>query len=232
MSKKELTEIQLKQLRSLDSSVVANAVELFDVRLRNAGFTDSRVRCLLPDLPPMVGYAATARLRTTNPPMKGHSYYDRTDWWNNILSMPAPRIVVVEDIDDPPGLGAFIGEVHANILRALGCVGVVTNGAVRGLHACRAIEFHMFAGNVSVSHAYAHIFEFGGTVTVGSMKVEPGDLLHGDAHGVLSIPAEIADQIPEAASRIMQNKQRVVALCHSPDFSLDKIREAVKEWKP
>ena len=108
--------------------------------MRNTGFTDSRVRCMFPDAPPMVGYAATARVRSYEPPMEGHSYSDRTDWWNHILSIPAPRVVVVEDEDRYPGLGAFVGDVHANILAALGCVGVVTNGAVRGLESVRALR--------------------------------------------------------------------------------------------
>ena len=207
MTTNQLTQAQLDQLRRLDSSTVANAIEMFDVRLRNTGFTDSRVHCIFPDFPPMVGYAATARIRTSNPPMEGHSFYDRTDWWNHILSIPAPRIVVVEDVDEHPGLGSFIGEVHANILYALGCVGIVTNGAVRGLRAMRAIGFQMFAGNLSVSHAYAHILDFGGPVTVAGMKVRAGDLLHGDVHGVQTIPLEIADKIPHAAEQIVRNER-------------------------
>ena len=233
MTTNQLTQTQLDQLRRLDSSTVANAIEIFDVRLRNTGFTDSRVHCIFPDFPPIVGYAATARIRTSNPPMEGHSYYDRTDWWDHILSIPAPRIVVVEDVDKHPGLGSFIGEVHANILYTLGCVGIVTNGAVRGLRATREIRFQMFAGNLSVSHAYAHIFDFGGTVTVGGMTVQAGDLLHGDVHGVQTIPLEIADKISYAAEQIVRNKERVVALCRSQEFTLDKIRAAVvKDWKP
>src|SRR5262249_24125666 len=156
---------ELDALRHLDSSTVANAIETFHLRLRNTGFTDARIHCMFPDLPPMVGYAATACVRTSDPPMEGHSYYDRTDWWHHILSIPAPRRVVVEDVDKYPGLGAFIGEVHAGILWALGCIGVVTNGAVRGLNSARSLRFQMFAGNVSLSHAYAHIFDFGGKVT-------------------------------------------------------------------
>jgi regulator of RNase E activity RraA len=233
MTTNQLTQAQVDQLRRLDSSTVANAIEMLDVRLRNTGFTDSRVHCIFPDFPPIVGYAATARIRTSNPPMEGHSYYDRTDWWDHILSIPAPRIVVVEDVDKHPGLGSFIGEVHANILYALGCVGIVTNGAVRGLRATREIRFQMFAGNLSVSHAYAHIFDFGGTVTVGGMKVQAGDLLHGDVHGVQTIPLEIADKISYAAEQIVRNKERVVALCRSQEFTLDEIRAAVvKDRKP
>ena len=232
MTTNQLTQAQLDQLRRLNSPTVANAIEMFGVRLRNTGFTDSRVHCIFPEFPPIVGYAATVRIRTADPPMEGRTFYDRTDWWNHILSVPAPRIVVAEDVDEPPGLGSFIGEVHANILDALDCVGVVTNGAVRGLRATRAIRFQMFAGNMSVSRAYAHIFDFGGPVIVGGMKVQAGDLLHGDVHGVQTIPLEIADKIPDAAEQIIRNKARLVALCHSGEFTLDKIRAAVKDWKP
>ena len=135
-----LTPDQLEQLRQLDSCSVANAIETFDVRLRNKGFTDSRIRCLFEDLPPMVGYAATARVRTAEPPMEGHNYYYRLDWLDHVLSIPSPRIIILEDLDTTPGVGAFIGDVHLNILAALGCVGVVTNGAVRNVEAAKAIQ--------------------------------------------------------------------------------------------
>lgn len=232
MTTNTLTQAQLDQLAGLDSSSVSNAIETFDVRLRNTGFTDCTVHCMFPEMPRIVGYAATARIRSSSPPMGSHNYYDRTDWWNHILSIPAPRIVVAQDVDEHPGLGAFIGEVHANILSALGCVAVVTNGAVRGLPAMKAIGFQMFAGNVSVSHAYAHVFDFGGPVTVGRMKVQAGDLLHGDAQGVQTVPLEIAAKVPDVADQIMENKKRLAALCQSREFSLDKIRAAVKDWTP
>jgi 4-hydroxy-4-methyl-2-oxoglutarate aldolase len=232
MTTNVLTPSQLKELGGLDSSSVSNAIETFDVRLRNTGFTDPSVRCMFPGFPRLVGYAATACVRTVDPPMGSHSYYDRTDWWNHILSIPAPRVVVVQDVDANPGLGAFIGEVHANILRALGCVGVVTNGAVRGLRATRALRFQMYARGTSVSHAYAHVFDFGGAVTVGRMKVQAGDLLHGDMHGVQTVPLEIADKVAGVARQIDKNKNRLAALCNSREFTLDKIREAVRDWKP
>jgi 4-hydroxy-4-methyl-2-oxoglutarate aldolase len=187
---------------------------------------------MFPEFPPVVGYAATARIHTSNPPMEGNSFHDRTDWWNHIVRIPAPRMVVVEDVDNPPGLGSFIGKVHGNILYALGCVGVVTNGAVRGLRAAQAIGLQIFAGNLSASHAYAHIFDFGGPVSVAGMRVQPGDLLHGDVHGVQTIPLEIADRIPERAKEMTQNDEQIIALCRSQEFTLEKIRAAVKNLKP
>ena len=221
----------IQSLTRLDSCTVANAIETFDVRLRNAGFTDASVHCVFDELPPMVGYAATARVRTSEPPMEGTNYFDRTDWWNHILTIPKPRIVVVEDTDALPGLGSFIGELHANILLALGCVGVVTNGAVRDLRAVRAAGFQMFAGNVSVSHSYAHIYEFGRAVEVGRMKVRPRDLLHGDLHGVQTIPSEIASKIPDVAQDMTEREKHLIALCHSKEFTVEKVREALKNAK-
>ena len=218
----------LNALGRLDSCAVSNAIETFTVRLRNTGFADSRIRCMFEDLPPMVGYAATARLRTVEPPMTGGSYHDRTDWWNSILRVPAPRIVVLEDVDKPPGLGAFLGDVHAAILRALGCVGYVTGGAVRDLPLVRNQRLQLFAGNVAVSHAYAHIFDFGSKVRVGGLEVNPGDLLHGDRHGLLTVPKEIASEIPAVAAKLQEAEAKVIAFCRSQEFTVDKLRQVLK----
>jgi 4-hydroxy-4-methyl-2-oxoglutarate aldolase len=221
----------LEEMGRLDACTVANAIETFDVRLRNVGFAGSSVRCMFEDFPPLVGYAATVRIRSSEPPMEGHSYHERTDWWDHILSIPTPRIIVVQDIDKNPGLGSFVGEVHANIFLALGCVGLVTNGSVRDLPGVRATGFQMFAGCVSVSHAYAHIFDFGGAVEVGRLKILPGDLIHGDWHGVQTVPIDIAGKIPGVARQLLEKEQRLIALCRSAGVTPEKLREGVKETK-
>jgi 4-hydroxy-4-methyl-2-oxoglutarate aldolase len=226
MTTQPLTPVRLEQLRRFSTCLIASAIERFEVRLPNTGFSDTSIRCIFDELPPTVGYAATARIRTADPPMEGGGYlYERADWWKDILTVPAPRIVVIQDVDSHPGLGAVVGEVHANILQALGCVGVITNGAVRDLNAVRASGFQMFAGSVSVSHAYAHVFDFGGTVNVARMNINPGDLLHADRHGVLSVPAEIADRIPPVAAELAERRHQIVDLCRSSDFSIEKLRE-------
>jgi regulator of RNase E activity RraA len=225
-----LTPAQLEQLGRLSTCIVASAIETFRVRLPNTGFADSTIRCIFEDRLPLAGYAATARIRSATPPMEGRSYhYERSDWWNHILSIPAPRVVVLEDLDDPTGLGAFIGEVNANILHAMGCVGLVTNGGVRDLPDVRATGLQMFAGNVSISHAYAHIFDFGGPIVVGGLKIEPGDLIHGDRHGVQTIPLEIAEEVPAAAHEILQRRQRLIGVCRSADFTTEKLRIAIEK---
>lgn len=218
-----LTQTELDALRRLDTCTACNAIETFDVRLDNTGFADSSIRCIFEDLPPMVGYAATARLRSGDPPIKGGRYHDRSHWWTSILTVPAPRVVVIQDIDEPPGRGAFLGDVHAAILQALGCVGFVSNGAVRELPRVRALNFSLFAGNVAVSHAYAHLFELGESVIVGGLEVRQGDLLHGDRHGLLNIPREIAPEVPAVAARLREQEEQVIKYCQSGRFSVDGL---------
>lgn len=222
-----LTAQELEELRRLDACTLANAIESFQERLRNEGFMDHTVRCLFPRLQPMLGYAATIKIRGSSPPTTNGSYPDRTDWWDYIQSLPAPRVVVVQDVASKVGLGSLVGSVHMNILRALDCTGVVTNGSVRDIPAAENAGFHYFAGSVSVSHAYIHIVEMGQPVEVAGLKVCSGDLLHGDVHGVQSIPLELAGRIPQAAAALLAREQALVALCQSPGFSIAKLRAAV-----
>lgn len=225
-----LSKEQLNALRKLDTCMVSNAIETFNVRLRNTGFTDARIHCMFPELPPMVGYAATARLRAGDPPIAGGIYHDRTDWWNSILQIPEPRIAVLEDLDKPPGVGAFLGDMHASILVALGCVGYVTDGAVRELPHVQKLRLPLFAGSVSVSHAYAHIFDFGSPVKVGGLEIRPRDLLHGDRHGVLTIPRDFADRIPDVAAKQEQAERKVIEFCQSSNFSIGKLTQLMKQY--
>lgn len=177
----------------------------------------------------MVGYAATARMRSGDPPIAGRVYHERSEWWRSILDVPAPRIAVLEDVDPHPGRGALLGDMHAAILSALGCVGYVTNGAVRELPRVRKLGMQLFAGNLAVSHAYAHIFDFGGAVQIGGLEIKPGNLLHGDRHGLLTVPSEIAAEIPKVAPRFEERERKVIDFCHSTDFSLERLSQLMKE---
>ena len=228
----QLTSDQLDAIRRLGTCAVANALEGFNVRLRNEGYTWPSLKCVTGNLPPILGYAATCRVKSNDPPPIGHSYYDRTEWWDAIELLPTPRVAVIQDIDLTPGYGASVGEVHAAILKALGCEGVVTNGSVRDIPAASAMRFPMFASGVSVSHSYIHMVDFGGPVQICGLAIRTGDLLYGDCHGVLSIPIEIAAEIPQAAAKIARERKSIVDLCRSPEFSLDKLRKQVQQLQP
>ncbi len=156
----QLSKDALEQIRSIDTCTLSNAIERFRLRLRNEGFANSGVTCRFPALPNIIGYAVTGRIRTYFPPMNGGWYYDRIDWFKHIQRAPEPRVIVVQDIDRIAGFGAFLGEIHANVYRALGCVAYVTNGAIRDLPALERLNLQVFAAAVSPSHAYAHLVYF------------------------------------------------------------------------
>ncbi len=227
-----LSALDFEKLQALDTCTVSNAIERLNVRLRNEGFISSAVHCQFPHMQPMLGYAVTGRVRTSSAPMRGRCYYDRIDWWNYVASIPGPRVMVLQDCDHKPGVGALVGEVHAAIGLALNCVGYVTNGAVRDLAAVEAQGFHLFSGGVAVSHAYAHIVDMGEPVELGGLKILPGDLIHGDRHGVHTIPLSIAAEVPDMAAKLVAEERELIEFCRSPRFSIANLSDMLGRISP
>jgi 4-hydroxy-4-methyl-2-oxoglutarate aldolase len=224
----QISSATLAALKSFETCAVANAIERVDVRLRNEGFTNPTLSCLFPELAPIVGFAVTLRLHGSNPPMEGGLYQEATEWWNELDKQPSPRVVVIEDADRRVGTAAFIGETHAAILQALGCVGVVTNGAVRDLPGVRRLGFQLFSGSVSVSHSYAHVAAARVPVEIAGLRIETGDLLHGDQHGVVKIPAAVAPEVVRVAAELEARERKIVEFCRSGQFSRDRLRDLLK----
>lgn len=135
---------------------------------------------------------------------------------------------MIETLDADPGSGATVGEVHAAVLKALHCDGLITNGAVRDIPAVSRMQFAMFAHSFAVSHAYTHLVGYGKPVEIFGLEIRSGDLLYADWHGVVSIPLDIASQVPEVASKIRANERRIIEVCESPDFTPEKLLEAIK----
>lgn len=219
------------RLKTLDTCTVSNAIERLNSRLRNEGFVRDSVHCIFPKLTSgsMLGYAVTATIRSSAQPIKGGWYYDRLDWWKSFLDVPAPRVMVLQDVDRLPAFGAFVGEIHAHIAAAFECVGCVTNGAVRDLPAIEQLGFHLFAGGLSPSHAYAHVVEWGAPVEIGGLRIQPGDLVQGDWHGVQVIPLEIAAKVPDIAEELLRDEQIIIAACEAPSFNVDTLARALDQ---
>lgn len=227
-SKPPLTRQQIDAIAEFDTCTVANVLETFKVRLRNEGFTEPGLSCLTGGcFPRLAGYAATFRTKSADPPIQGGYYLERTDWWDAMGGVPLPRIAVIEDLDPHPGTASSAGEVHAAILKAFGYAGVITNGAVRDLPAVSAMNFPMFARFAAVSHSYMHLVDYAGPVNICGLIIHPGDLLLADCHGVISIPKEIATELPEACRRLRAGELKIIALCQSPAFSREKLLEAI-----
>ncbi len=218
-------------LKKITSPSVANEIESFLLRPRMIGNVSSEIRCLFPELGPMVGYAVPCLIRAEQEPVKDHraSTYG---WWDYVQTIPAPRIIVVHDLDEPRGQGAQWGEVQANIHKALGCVGVLTDGSVRDLDEVRALGFQFAAAHVSVSHAWVHMVDFGIPVKVGGLWIKPGDLVHADQHGATTIPIDIAEKIPKAVADVEADEKQIIAVCQSPGFTAQKLKDLYGKIRP
>jgi len=210
-----LSRETLERLARFDTPTICNVIELFDVRPRNRGYMDARVRCNFPEFPPMVGFAATAAFRSDAPPAKGDAYGSIEQQLEQFAALPGPPVVVFQDLDDPP-VGAVFGEVMCSTYKAFGAAGLVTNGAGRDLDQVRALGFPVFTGGTICSHAWCHILHIGLPVRVGGLMVNQGDLLHGDANGLTTIPVEIAVSVAELADEFVAAEAIIMDYVKSP----------------
>jgi 4-hydroxy-4-methyl-2-oxoglutarate aldolase len=191
-----------KRLAAFDTPTICNVIELFSVRPRNQGYMDGRVRCGFPELPPMVGWATTACFRADAPPTGGDAYGSIEKQLERFPHLPGPAVVVFQDIDVPPAAAVF-GEVMCSTYQAFGAAGLVTDGAGRDLEQVRALRFPVFTGGTICSHGYCHMLHLGLPVRVGGLMVGEGELLHGDANGVTTIPLGIASDVADVATEFV-----------------------------
>lgn len=215
--KKPLTDDQIAALKRWPTPAIANALETFSVRSRATGFMSADIVGRFPELGVMVGYAVTAKIRASIPATDDPETVSRDIWLDHLQTVPAPRIVVMQDMDQP-AVGSYWGEVNATRHKAFGCVGTITDGGVRDLDEMRGMGFNAASKYVLVSHAYIHLVEVGGPVTVGGLTVHSGDLLAADQHGAIHIPHDIATLVPEAAQRVEGQEREIIRFYNRPDF--------------
>ncbi|MDP6388480.1 MAG: RraA family protein [Alphaproteobacteria bacterium] len=223
----ELTEAELAALQALDTPTVCNALEVVAPERRRYGFTTKPLVCARPALAPMVGYARTARIRakTASALDAARMRQQRLDYYAYVEGGPRPSIVVIQDLDDPPGIGAFWGEVQSNIHKGLGCSGTITDGSVRDIPDA-AEGFQMIAGMVGPSHAFVHLVDFDVEVSIHGMDVAPGALVHADRHGAVVIPLAVAREVPDAAALIARREAVIIGAAQAPGLTMAKLKQA------
>jgi regulator of RNase E activity RraA len=220
-----LNQTELEVLRKFSSPTIANALELLELPAAEARHTSSSIRCIFPELGVMIGYACTATILSHQPAAQPRKVW-RTEYWEYTRAAQSPRVTVMQDLSETPG-GAYWGEVNANIHRALGSQGVITNGTVRDIEEARPLGFHFFAGGIQVSHGYAHLKDFKRPVKVFGMLVYPGDLVHADRHGAVVIPHHLAPKVAEAACEIERKERPMITLCQSAGFSIEELDKLI-----
>lgn len=216
-------------LQNLSTAALCNAIEQATVRLRNEGYVGEPIRLRTSPSAPMLGRAITLHMRTDTPPVSGLSYLDRTDWWEAFSAISGPKVVVIEDTGSTIGVGAVAGETHLQIFKALGAVGLVTNGAVRDLLGLETLGLPVFSNGVVPSHGYAHIVTCGAPASIGGLTIQPGDLLHGDKDGIVSIPPELVEELPRIAAALQRDEDKIVSICQSARFTPAQLKAALTE---
>lgn len=219
----------LEALGRYDTPTICNALEIVAPERRLVGFTTRPLVCPFPDLPPIVGYARTACIRSAV--ASGLSSVEqqqrRIAYYDYVGTGFGPRINVIQDVDGPDvGFGAFWGEVQSAVHKALGCIGVITDGSIRDI-AQWAPGFQALAGSIGPSHAFVHAEHFGGDVRVAGMTVRSNDLIHADRHGAVVIPLDVAARVPDAADLCGRRETPILEIARSPFFTLEKLKEAL-----
>lgn len=203
-----MTSVDLSVLTRYNTPTVANAIELFELRPRNVGFLMPGMHCLQPSMPPIAGFATTCTVSSQTVDSFGRR--EVFDYWEHVESVPGPRIAVVQDLDPYPATGCFWGEVNSNIHKALGCIGTVTNGAVRDVDEMRAAGFQALYRHLAVSHSYIHVTDFGKPIVIDGVIITPGDLLQVDQHGTLIVPVETLPHLEQAIQEIERRERPVI----------------------
>ena len=225
MVERPFTLSDLDTLRQWDTPTICNGLEIIAPERRAIGFTVEPMVAVDAKLPPIIGLARTGTIRAKEPP-RG-KVADRLAWYDYVGASDMPTIVVLQDIDDRPGYGAFWGEVQSTVHKALGARGCVTNGSFRDLTAW-ASNFQMVGGRVGPSHAHVHMVDFGQPVNVFGMQAAHDDVIHADYHGAVVIPADAVRKLPAAIELVARREKVILDICKSPDFSPGKLREAIK----
>lgn len=221
----EITRDLLDSLTELDTPTVCNALENIDQKFRDNGFTTQPLVCPFPNLKPIVGFARTGMIRSMRPGAGGPEL--RVSYYEYASKGDLPTVTVLQDLDGADaGRGAFWGEVNSNIHKALGSLGVVTDGCIRDIPDW-AEGFQALAGSIKPSHGHVHMVAYGGQVNVAGMIVNHDDLVHADQHGAVVIPKEVAGEVVAAAGRVGAGEKVILDICKSPDFSFEKLKAAM-----
>ena len=225
MAERPYTLDDLKALEAWDTPTICNGLEFIVPERRAIGFTTEPMVAADRTLKPMVGVARVGMIRAKEAPRGAVA--SRLDWYDYVADADLPTVVLLQDLDDRPGYGAWWGEVHSTVHKALGALGCVTNGSFRDCDML-APGFQIVGGRIGPSHAHVHLVEFGKPVNIFGMNAVHDDVIHADFHGAVVIPADAVRQLPGAIALSARREKVILDICAGPDFSVAKLREAVQ----
>jgi len=209
-------------LKGVDSPTIANAIEPFKVRDRTDGFIGGSVQCQFPELGTMVGRALTVTMTNAPGPVASREGY--WQMWDALAAMEGPVVLAVQDVSGAPHRVAYAGEIMSTLAQKLGAVGMITDGALRDVAEVRALGFHYFMKYPVVSHANFSITSVGEPIELDGQRVQTGDILHGDANGIVIVPDEVLEGLPEAVRKVRENESATMDFIRSDEFTYEAFQ--------
>jgi 4-hydroxy-4-methyl-2-oxoglutarate aldolase len=217
-----LTPEQIQALRQVDTPTICNAIETFNIRGRVEGFMGMAIRCLLPELGTMAGYAVTLTVDSTTPAVAQDPQV-WLEWMTAMANSSRPVVLVMQDVGPTLEKSAHLGEVMGTLAKRLGVVGIVTDGGLRDILEVKALGLQCFAAGLTPAHGNPRLLKVNVPVVIDGVPVHPGDLLHGDINGITTIPLEIADRVMQAVEKIRRDEARTMAYIKSSDFTIEGL---------
>ncbi len=214
----------ISYLKTIDTPTVCNAIELLEVRPAIENFTSGKIKCLYPELGPMVGYAVTVQMETVTQ-MEPRDPNITMQFYELLAASPNPSVIVIQEIGAHSEFASHSGDVMATLVKNFGAIGLVTDCNVRDFNEVKPLGFHTFAAGTSPSHVNCRIANVGVPVQVHGMTVRTGDIIHGDINGLVQVPTEKIDELPEKIAHVRKTEQDLIARVNAGGFTLDDLRE-------
>ena len=186
-----------------------------------------QIQCRFPQMGPAVGYATTCTIVEYDekyPP----NPEERFKWIESIANTPRPSICVVKDMCHRKGWSSHWGEIMGTLIQVLGSVGIITDGAVRDMEALEQMGMKVWSEHVVVSHGHIDVGQADIPIEVGGLIVKPGDILHADCNGIVSIPPSVLDRLPEAIDQLLENERKMINEFREKGYDLEAHRKEIQ----
>ena len=207
----------LKELEQFDTPSISNVVATYPndplcLGLYNPWsenwYTDQSITCMYPELGPRAGYAVTCVYGIPDPNFSGLSFMDVADALDN---SPTPTILALEQ-DFPSEVAGKVGLTGGNMttaMESLGCVGCVSNGPARDVDEIRPMEFQYLVTGMSPGHGEMSVQAVNVPVSVCSMDVAPGEIIHMDENGAVKFPADRVDDVLNNVQKLEKREEEL-----------------------
>jgi 4-hydroxy-4-methyl-2-oxoglutarate aldolase len=221
-----LNSATIEALARFDTPTIANALETLGIPASPPVGPD--IRAFTPILKPLVGIAVTG----TSSEKRGGTWEHLEGWirfLEAIEATPLPVVAVLQDTSQRPGREAQIGEGMSRAMRACGAVGVISDAVNRDIQQLREMGFPLICRGLAADRGAIRFHRYQVAVRIGELTVHPGDLIHADENGVLSIPADRVDDILRAAGQVAEREAGFFPLFSRPDFKVALLRDRYRD---